>query len=71
MRDESRVRLPAAVLRVSLVLTVAFGVLSIYALHDSRNDDAYITFRYGQNLASGRAQSLIEIAASEPPESAS
>ena len=54
MRDESRVRLPAAVLRVSLVLTVAFGVLSIYALHDSRNDDAYITFRYGQNLASGR-----------------
>lgn len=54
MRHERRARFSPALLRVSLVLTVAFGLLSIYALHGSRTDDAYITFRYGQNLASGR-----------------
>ena len=36
------------------MLIAVFGALSIYLLHGSRNDDAYITFRYGQNLAFGR-----------------
>ena len=54
MGNESRVRVPAAVLSAAVVLTVAVGALSVYTLHDSRNDDAYITFRYGQNLATGR-----------------
>jgi hypothetical protein len=53
MRDGFRAHFPPALLRAALVLTVALGVLRIYALHDFRNDDAYITFRYGQNLANG------------------
>lgn len=38
-------------------LLVALGVATVAAvviLHDTRFDDAYITFRYGQNLAMGR-----------------
>lgn len=41
-------------LGVLLALAVVSGLLAVYALHDTRFDDAYITFRYGQNLATGR-----------------
>jgi hypothetical protein len=53
MSVESRARLPVVALRVASVLTVGLTVLSIYALHESRTDDAFITFRYGQNIARG------------------
>jgi len=54
MGDEARTRFSPRVLQVLLAVAVASGLLAIYALHDTRFDDAYITFRYGQNLATGR-----------------
>jgi hypothetical protein len=54
MGDEARARFSPRLLGILLATTVFFAVLAIYALHDTRFDDAYITFRYGQNLATGR-----------------
>lgn len=54
MGDGSRARFSPRLLGILLAAAVVFGLLAIYALHDTRFDDAYITFRYGQNLATGR-----------------
>ncbi len=54
MGDEARPRLSRRTEIALLAAALIFGVLVIIALHDTRFDDAYITFRYGQNLASGR-----------------
>lgn len=40
--------------RLAVAAGLAVVALQIAAFHDLRHDDAYITYRYGQNLASGR-----------------
>lgn len=54
MAGGTRSQLSPQVLRVLFAVAVVSGLLAIYAFHDTRFDDAYITFRYGQNLATGR-----------------
>jgi len=54
MGQEPPRRFSREALGVLLVLALVFGLVAVYALHDTRFDDAYITFRYGQNLATGR-----------------
>ena len=52
--DDTRAPCSPRLLRILFAGALLFALLAAYALHDTRFDDAYITFRYGQNLANGR-----------------
>lgn len=54
MRASGQSHFSAQILRNLFVAAVLLALLAAYLLHDTRFDDAYITFRYGQNLALGR-----------------
>lgn len=54
MGSVTPVRFAPAAMRALLVACVLLSLIAIVLLHDTRFDDAYITFRYGQNLALGR-----------------
>ena len=54
MGHDAQRRFSPRTLRILLFGSVLVAGIAVFLLHDSRFDDAYITFRYGQNLANGR-----------------